>query len=323
MKSHDRMIRRLLGCALMVGVAQLSAQTLLYRWSFNSETSGTTVTPDASVGGGGVLTMNYGGTETDLYSPIGGGVSGGGIPNDRCLANHNSIYGNASLSGIAATTPGNMNIGVLDKFTITGWVNADGGFDNIPDNTYSRLFLLGAGTPIDTGSPNSATLTFYKNLFAWHGQGTNAIQLRLGGPAGSIGGPYGGDGAIANNFFTGRAGWVFMAVSVDLTLSSNNVVFYVGDPASSTTLFSTTYYNNGGAPIGSIDFGSAAYLALLNRNDRNRAFDGWGDDFRLYSGVLGIEDLEMVRLEAVPEPKALLLLPLLFVLVYRVRQSVY
>jgi hypothetical protein len=67
----------------------------------------------------------------------------------------------------------------------------------------------------------------------------------------------------------------------------------------------TLSYNNAGAPIGSIDFGTAASALFLNRANEQRGFDGWGDDFRFYSGALSSSALDGVRASAVPEPSTL------------------
>ena len=83
-------------------------------------------------------------------------MSGGARPNDRAFANNNTTYGNAAAGGLAASTAGNINIGVQSKFTMSGWMKADGGFaSQSASAAFARLFMIGQGTP-DTGAAPSA-----------------------------------------------------------------------------------------------------------------------------------------------------------------------
>jgi hypothetical protein len=311
-RTSDRIKHPVLALALLAGLTvTTSAQTLLYQWDFNTAVSGTTVAPTVAVGGGGGLNLLYGGAATDLYGPIGSGVSGGAIANDRAFANNNSTYG-STPAGVASSTAGNINIGVMTAFTMTGWIKADGGFTAInggggANTTFQRVFMIGQGTP-DTGSANAATLALFNNSGSSSGQ-TNALQLRLS----NVNGPFGTDGALSGNGSLTPFGsdWTFFAVSVDLTATTDNVSFYFGN-TSSLNAPVTMSYNNAGVAIGSIDFGTTASALLLNRANPNRAFDGWGDDFRFYSGALDQSGLDAVRLQAVPEPTAATLLGLGF-----------
>ena len=309
--NYKKSCKVILSALALTGLA-LTTQAQMYQWTFDGG-SGTTVTPSVATGGGGGLTMNYGGTATDLYGAAGSGVSG--AAGDLAFANNNTTYGTAASSGLASSTTGNINIGVQTAFTMTGWIKADGGFTTIgglpSGSTFQRVFMIGQGTP-DTGSANSATLSLFNNSLSPSGQ-TNALQLKLGNAAGYIGGaPFGADGALSGNGSLNAFGsaWTFFAVTVDLTGTANNVNFYFGNAAALNAPITVTYTNNVGAAIGSIDFGNTGSALLLNRANEARGFDGWGDDFAFYSGALDQTTVDGIRLQGVPEPATVTMLAL-------------
>ncbi|MBC8095862.1 MAG: hypothetical protein H7Y43_08615 [Akkermansiaceae bacterium] len=284
--------------ALLAGLTASAPAQLLYQWNFDTAVSGTTVAPNVAVGGGGGLTMNYGGVATDLYGPLGGGVSGGA--GDRAFANNNNTYNNSAQGGVVQSTAGDMNIGALSQFTLTGWIKADGGFSANTANSFKRLFVIGQGTP-DVGSANSIGVATYT---ANNANGTNSFQLKLGGAGGNIAGPNGGDGLLtgADTLTPFGSGWTFFAVSADLSLTANNVSIYFGSQGSLNSPL-TFSFNNAGVAIGSINLGATASALLLNNSSRARGFDGFGDDFRLYSGALDAATVEGIRFAATPVPE--------------------
>lgn len=302
-KSTISTISRLATMILLSGIAVDAPAQLLYQWNFDGG-SGTSVAPTTAVNGGGALSMSYGGSASSLYGGAGSGVSG--AAGDLAFANNNTAYGNASGSGLAASTVGDINLGTLTQFTMTGWMKADGGFTAInggggATTTFQRVFMIGAGTP-DTGSANSATIALFNNSTSPSGF-TNSIQLKLGNAAGAINGPNGTDGGLSGQGTLNSYGssWTFFAITVDLTAAANNVNFYLGDAGSLSSPI-TISYNNAGSPIGSIAFGSTDSALLLNRANGQRGFDGWGDDFRFYNGVLDSTAVDATRISAVPEP---------------------
>ena len=91
--NYKKSCKVILSALALTGLA-LTTQAQMYQWTFDGG-SGTTVTPSVATGGGGGLTMNYGGTATDLYGAAGSGVSGAAgdlaFANIRKAAEHYGI----------------------------------------------------------------------------------------------------------------------------------------------------------------------------------------------------------------------------------------
>ncbi len=195
------------------------------------------------------------------------------LPNDRTFDN-TAASGQGGTGGIAASEVGNVNLGTLNQFTMTAWIKPQIAITS----GYGRIMMVGATSGYDTSVANGAA--FLLN----NGSG---LELTVNtGPA--LNSP--------NGAFTGT-GWYFVAVTYDSTLANNNVNFYVGTPTATPTLFSTMTYSQG--PVA---FGTNAYAYLMNAasssHPLDRAFDGLGDDFRIYTNVLDQAALELVRSNA-------------------------
>jgi hypothetical protein len=91
--------------------------------------------------------------------------------------------------------------------------------------------------------------------------------------------------------------WVFVAVTYDGALTSENVKYYAGDTTSATTNQATTTIPAGTTTTSTAAFGIGFTDAAPTANT---AFPGLVDDARVYSGVLTEAQLEAVRLENLP-----------------------
>ena len=227
----------------------------------------------------------YEGVLTDTATTINGQVIAGNstniinippntnaLPNDRAFDNTASS-GPGAAGGIALSGSGNVNLGTLSQFTLTAWVKPQG---TIGSGLYPRILMVGATPGYDTSAANGTAFLSYGTGFEL------TVNTGLVNTAG---------GALTGT------GWYFVAVTYDSTLANNNVNFYVGTPTSSPVLFSTQTLSEG--PVA---FGANAYAYLMNADSSshslNRAFDGLGDDFRIYSTVLNQSALELVRSNA-------------------------
>ena len=134
--------------------------------------------------------------------------------------------------------------------------------------------LLGANAGYDANG-DGAYFSVYNS-----GANTRALQFRVPGVE-----------VISSPNVLSGSDWTFVAVSYDSTLGSNQVKFYVGNRSGALG----SPVSMGGSAGGSVPFGTAAFAYLLNRSGRDRAFDGLGDDFRIFSGALSQAQLETAR----------------------------
>jgi hypothetical protein len=143
-------------------------------------------------------------------------------------------------------------------------------------NVGPRLFVLGAGAPADTGAPDSIGLKF---------QTASQLYFQIGGIT------------AAATFPTNLPAnlWRFIAAVYD----GANVSLYQGSETNAATLISAT------AASTNVNFGSSGALYIGNRQNLQRSFDGWIDDFRFYTGVADSTFVENIRSSALAPPLVL------------------
>jgi hypothetical protein len=232
----------------------------------------------------------YEGVLTDTATSINGQVVGGAItnttiipgstnalPNDRAF-DDSAAGGQGGTGGVALNTSGNVNLGTLSQFTLTAWIKPVADFSTMSGTEYPRIMMAGPTATYDTSQTNGVALLGYNTTSLSAG-----LQVTINT----------GNVITPGGVLTG-SDWVFVAVTYDSTLANNNVNVYVGSRTATAALVSSQTLSQG-----SVAFGSSAYVYLLNRSTRDRAFDGWGDDFRIFSGVLNQAALEGVRASAV------------------------
>jgi hypothetical protein len=195
------------------------------------------------------------------------------LPNDRAL-DDSAASSQGGAGGGALSPAGNVNLGTLSQFTLTAWIKPVADFSTMSGTEYPRLIMVGATPGYDTSTANGVALLGYNTTSVSAG-----LQLTIN--TGNIITPSG--------TLTGSS-WVFVAVTYDSTLAKNNVNVYIGNPATTPALISTQTLAQG--PVA---FGTNAYAYLLNNSNLDRAFAGWGDDFRIYGSVLNQAALESVR----------------------------
>jgi hypothetical protein len=169
---------------------------------------------------------------------------------------------------------GNLNLGTLNQVTLTAWIKPTADFSTMVSGEYPRIIMVGATTNYDTSQANGAAFLIEDNAKLQFTVNTGNVVT----PAGVLTG----------------SDWVFVAVTYDSTLSANNVNFYVGSKTTAPTVISSQTLLQG--PVA---FGTSAYAFLLNRYNFSRAFQGWGDDFRIFNSALNQSAIAAVCASAV------------------------
>ena len=210
------------------------------------------------------------------------------LPNDRAL-DDSAASSQGGTGGVALSPAGNVNLGTLNQFTLTAWIKPVADFSTMSGTEYPRIIMVGATPGYDTTTANGVALLGYNTT-------STSAGLQLTVNTGTITTPGG--------VLTG-SDWVFVAVTYDSTLPGNNVNVYVGNRTTTPALVSSQTLAQG--PVA---FGASAYAYLLNRSKLDRAFDGWGDDFRIYGSVLNQAALESVRDSALSNSAPASLTPL-------------
>jgi beta-glucanase (GH16 family) len=246
-----------------------------------ADPSGSTVTAsDTNRGNANVVLqmLNGSGIAADYHGTTGSGVAGA-INGGRSLDFTSNGASQPGTPGpLAAATNTSLGFGVVSNFTVSFWFK-----QNAPmaagANVGPRLFVLGAGTPADTGVANSIGLKF---------QMANQLYFQLGGTTASA--------SLADNLPTNV--WLFLAAVYD----GSNLAVYQGTATNPASLITSV------AVATNVNFGTSGALYVGNRQDRQRSFNGWISDFRFYAGAGDTNFVENIRMQAVqPQFKAMVM----------------
>ncbi|HVM50662.1 MAG TPA: family 16 glycosylhydrolase [Candidatus Acidoferrum sp.] len=230
---------------------------------------GTTTTPSDTSGGGAQVTlqmMDGTGAPADFHGPPGSGVAGYNNGSRALDFSCNGTNQPGIPGPVAATTDANLGFGTVTNFIVSCWFRQNALMAS-GANIGPRVFLLGGGAPADTGDPDSIGLKF---------QTAGQLYFQLGA----------------------------VTLPFSINLQTNSPVFVAGVYDGSTL---SIYQGTDGAvatlttniPVSaSISFGASGSLCLGNRQDRQRSFDGWLNDFRFYTGASDATFVENVRLLA-------------------------
>jgi len=266
----------------------------LYHYLFQDGSNSGTTAPN-----GAMATYNASGVKPDQYSNGALDLSGNIRSN-----NYTSRWTGSSEN----------NIGSLNQFTITLWVNA------ADLNGYQTLIALGSDDDFGAGSANSVTLRLV----------SGKIQATIGGaPSGNTTTLFNSSDALT----TGE--WAFIAISYDGTSSGTydsivqaaatggsaqenkaNLQVYRGntDAATSTERKGIGYGKadpNWQVSPGTLDFGTNASIYLGNLPANGTIFVGQLADVRIYNSVLSSSDIDSIRMDyinQIPEPSSVALL---------------
>jgi hypothetical protein len=294
------------GCLLAAVAAQAQAPTNQLHFAFTDPTGTTTVISDTNLNPGALqatLTMYNpaGTTAVDLHGAVGTGVTNlTAVDTNRAMDFTSDVTptqvdqpagnttgkteGNAVVAvDVGDTTLGaNLGVGgVISNFVISMWFNQAAMMPS-GDETGPRLWILnatsGSAGGVDSGgSANSLGLKFQANNQLYFQFGTDTATL---GPA------------LGSPFPTNE--WLFVAITYDGT----NASMYYGTASASAQVLATA-----SSPGRSINLGGSATLSIGNRHSstaNQRGFDGWINDFRIYSGGVPTAALvESIRTSAV------------------------
>ena len=246
---------------------QSSKAALLLEYSFNQSTGTTAYDTGAAPAANG--TLNGGATWSNSL-PSGSGYS-------------------LSLDGANGS---NVDAGVVSKIaglsqlTVTLWVNLTAAPANL-DRLFSTM-----------NSTNDGGMDFYISTPTSGSISASNFQISFGVDGTSIGA---GANLDANNQ------WVFLAVTYDGTLASNNTLFYSGSVATSSSQLGTTKTINSGAVSGTT---GSLQVGDTQASPSDRTPSGLFSGLRIYDTVLTSTEINDVRLATVPEPSAVAMLGL-------------
>lgn len=208
--------------------------------------------------------------------------TGANVPTNLYTADGQGVTGQAgdyafdltgnSAGQITSASP----INELSSFTIAGWFKLDTGFTATP----SRVFVNSNGSA----------------GFQLLASGTDLLSLQVDG------------GSVASDaVYSTLDDWMFIAVTYDGTLTSDNVEFYVG------TLTSGGIVSAGSASMnqGVVGDNTNGFALIGNNTTFNgtRPIDGLVDNFALYgslvdgSGALSSAEVSDIYSAVVPEPE--------------------
>jgi len=200
------------------------------------------------------------------------------------------LTGNGAVNNWVGVTDANggSKLDVLEKFTLTIWVN----LRSAPANADRLMGRFGTspfpGFDFLVGTPNSGTL----------GAGNFKLAMAVDSST-----------ALASTADAGADGtWTFVAVTYDGSLTADNVQFYTGSTVEAVAQLGNTLTKNAGA----VNTTTAEFrVGSTAATGSDRTPPAWLDDARVYDTVLSEQELEAVRqVSVVPEPGTATLLGL-------------
>jgi hypothetical protein len=285
--------------AAMFGMLPSASGNLLYQWNFNSADGSNTGT-----GTGGTLAANVGpAATTPAKDWVGGNFNATGVSGavgDKAYEGWNSSdswWGNFYSDAVGI---GNVNMSTASQFTITMWINRDGG------NNAEILNIGSTSTPGSSSNPGIS--------LALNGNWDNGIRVGINGNSGWTGDLWGAG-------YT--SDWVFLAIAynganvtggaynndgtmIGIYGTTGNAAIITGGLSSSAIVAQGLGIHDGSwwNPAGAAAVGSTATAFIGNDGPGTAGFSGQLDDIRIYDSLLTVSEIEAIRVQAVPEPSA-------------------
>lgn len=229
------------------------------RLNFGFEDSGSTTTDSVT---GVSLNLVNDTSAADLHGAAGSGVAGLG----RALDFSAAAYNNPASPIAFATNSGALGFGVVSNFTLTQWIKPG------VVSQYPRFFEIGT---------NTFTVETVADSFAYLLNNGPGFQVFLNGVQ-----------ALTTDTVPGvsAGSWSFVAITYD----GSSLNLYAGSEMSPVALVASA-----ADPGQTMNLGTSGTVFLGNRlSDQRRAFPGWLDDTRFFTGAADVNFLESVRLSA-------------------------
>lgn len=205
----------------------------------------------------------------------------------------NTGIGGTSLASTGSAGGTALNLGTLNNFTVTMWVNI-AAFGTANSANSGRVLVVGKSGTVDATAADSFSINLQqsglsgtqKSRFNAFHQGNNNLTLS-GGLTGI------GPENVTNV-------WTFVALTID---TAGTDYFYHGTDTASVTSFALPV-----DATSSLAIGNAGVVLVGNRASGSRAFDGLVGDIRIYNTALTAQQVEALRAATVPEPSTCLLI---------------
>jgi beta-glucanase (GH16 family) len=240
------------------------APVLRLRIPFNDAPGSTTMPSDTNGAAVALQMVNSSGAAADYHGAANSGPGNPASGNRALDFSSNGLNQPGNPGPLAAVTNASLGFGQVTNLVATLWFKQNA-LMPVNGNVGPRLFVLGQGTPGDTGAANSIGVKF---------QMANQLYFQVGSTTVSA--------SFTNSLPTNV--WIFIAAAYD----GVNLSCYEGTETNPATLIAA-------APASGVDFGTNGALFVGNRQDRTRSFDGWMNDFRFYTGVGDSNFVESVR----------------------------
>jgi hypothetical protein len=204
----------------------------------------------------------------------------------------NTGIGGASLASTGSAGGTSLNLGTLNNFTVTMWVNV-AAFGTASSTVSGRVLVVGKSGTADAAATDSFSINLQQSGLSaaqrsrfnyFHG----ATNLTLNAGVTGIG----PENAINT--------WTFVAVTID---TAGTDYFYHGTETSPVSSFAL--------PVDattSLATGNAGVVLVGNRAAGARAFDGLIGDIRIFNTALSAQEIEALRVATIPEPATSVLL---------------
>ncbi len=261
-----------------------------------SEAAGNSITNNGSLGGRGGLVERNGAPEFSAKVP-----TGPFAPTENTASiDFGSIADGQGGQAIDLAQALKPDLGSLESFTVTGWLNARDLTEGWGGNRIAFALATPNGAGFDLVQTASGALRIGVNQWP---DGANG------------GGPFSTEGRITADPDTGEVNWVFFAVTYDSTIDFGNINYYFGSPTTAAELDVTADYPQSVlSATGPLTLGNFSTVVSA-RNETgpaggSRVFRGLMDEVKVFARALSLDEIRAAQTAAAigvpPEPITIL-----------------